>query len=268
MPPYFEMAKLMHQYGGYCFVDFAASAPYVDIDMHPSDPMKQLDAIFFSPHKFLGGPGSSGVLIFNSKLYHSKHPDQPGGGTVDWTNRWGQYKFVNDIELREDGGTPGFMQVIRTALCIELKNQMGAKNINEREEELLKIIFSELPKIKGLHILGDNVKNRLGVVSFYIEKIHYNLIVKLLNDRFGIQMRGGCACAGTYGHFLLDVTYKKSKHITNKINKGDLSEKPGWVRMSIHPTTTDEELYCIATSIGTPPFSPSIYIGSSMSFSL
>lgn len=247
--PYHKMAKLMHEYGGVCFVDFAASAPYVKIDMHPEDPMEKLDAIMFSPHKFLGGPGSSGVLIFDSSMYSNKAPDQPGGGTVDWTNAWGEYKYVDDIELREDGGTPGFLQAIRTALCIELKNQMGVENIAKREEELLEIAFDKLSKIPKLKILAENVKQRLGVVSFYIEDIHYNLIVKLLSDRFGVQVRGGCACAGTYGHFLLDVSYEKSKKITELINSGDLSLKPGWVRLSLHPTMTNEELEFIIDSI-------------------
>lgn len=240
--PYHKMAKLMHEYGGICFIDFAASAPYVKMDMHPEDPMEKLDAIFFSPHKFLGGPGSSGVLIFDSSLYHCKVPDNPGGGTVDWTNPWGEYKYVDDIEAREDGGTPGFMQAIRTALCIQLKNQLGVDNIKAREEELVKMAFDGLRKIPSVRILADNVEDRLAIFSFYIEKLHYNLFVKLLNDRFGIQMRGGCACAGTYGHFLLDVSYEHSKEITNKISQGDLSDKPGWVRMSLHPTTTNEEL--------------------------
>ncbi|HBX49479.1 MAG: selenocysteine lyase [Bacteroidetes bacterium RIFOXYA12_FULL_35_11] len=249
MPPYHKMAKIMHKYKGLCFVDFAASAPYVDINMHPKDPLEKLDAIFFSPHKFLGGPGSSGVLIFNSKLYDSKVPDNPGGGTVDWTNPWGEYKYVDDIEAREDGGTPGFLQAIRTALAIELKNQIGTKNILQREHELLKIVFSELNKIPGLHILAGKQQKRLGVVSFYVENIHYNLIVKLLSDRFGVQVRGGCACAGTYGHFLLEVTQERSHQITDKINRGDLSEKPGWVRLSLHPTMTNKELHYIMKAI-------------------
>ncbi|MFP4469545.1 MAG: aminotransferase class V-fold PLP-dependent enzyme [Bacteroidales bacterium] len=249
--PYHEMARIMHENGGLCFVDFAASAPYVNIDMHPADdPLKALDAIMFSPHKFLGGPGTSGVLIFNSKIYQSKVPDNPGGGTVDWTNPWGEFKYVDDIEAREDGGTPGFLQAIKTALCIELKNQMGVANIEAREKELVKIIFDELPKIPGIRILADNVHDRLGVISFYFDDIHFNLVVKLLNDKFGIQVRGGCACAGTYGHFLLDVSYDKSKEITNLISHGDLSQKPGWVRLSLHPTMTNDELSYIVDAIG------------------
>lgn len=240
--PYHDLARIMHEHGGMCFVDFAASAPYVDINMHPEDPMEKLDAIFFSPHKFLGGPGSSGVLIFDSVLYKSEVPDNPGGGTVDWTNPWGEYKYVDDIEVREDGGTPGFIQAIRTALAIKLKEQMGTANILKREEEILSFAFKEMKTIPGLRILADNVHKRLGVISFYIIGIHYNLVVKLLSDMYGIQVRGGCACAGTYGHYLLDVSYDKSHNITSKINTGDLSEKPGWVRLSIHPTLTNSEM--------------------------
>jgi len=241
-PDYYELSKLIHQYGGYAFIDFACAAPYVKIDMHPADPAAKLDAIFFSPHKFLGGPATPGVLIFDSKLYHNKVPDLPGGGTVDWTNPWGQHKFVANIEAREDGGTPAFLQTIKAALCIKLKDEMNVEKIRKREEELLKIAFDRLKKIPILHILAANIEKRLGAISFYVENIHYNLIVTLLNDRFGVQVRGGCSCAGTYGHYLLHVDPNRSKIITDKIDQGDLSEKPGWVRMSIHPTMTDEEL--------------------------
>jgi len=247
--PYYEMAKLMHEYGGIVLIDFAASAPYMDINMHPEDPKEKLDAIFFSPHKFLGGPGASGVLIFDKAMYTAEAPDNPGGGTVDWTNPWGRYKYVDDIEVREDGGTPGFLQSIKAALAIELKMQMGVENIMKREEELLKIVLPGLREIDGIEILANNSDERLGVISFYHPAIHFNLFVRLLNDRFGIQTRGGCACAGTYGHFLLEVSYDQSQEITEKINHGDLSEKPGWVRWSLHPTTTNEEVYQILYAI-------------------
>ena len=239
----------MHENGGVCFIDFAASAPYETINMHPADPLKKIDAVMFSPHKFLGGPGSSGVLIFDASMYNNEVPDAPGGGTVDWTNRWGKYKYVDDIEAREDGGTPGFLQSIRTALCIDLKNQMGIENIEKREKELLTKAFNEFDKIDELNILADNVRDRLGVISFYVEKIHFNLLVQLLNDKYGIQTRGGCACAGTYGHYLLEVSYKQSQEITDKINHGDLSEKPGWVRWSLHPTMKDSEVDFMVTAL-------------------
>lgn len=246
---YHKLAKIMHEHGGYCFIDFAASAPYVDINMHPKDPKAKLDAIYFSPHKFLGGPGSAGVLIFDRALYKSKIPDHPGGGTVDWTNPWGEHKYINDIETREDGGTPGFLQTIRTALCIKLKEEMGVGNLLKREEEILDIAFKEFEQISQIHILASEIKHRLGVISFYIEDIHYNLVVKILNDRFGIQVRGGCSCAGTYGHYLLHVDPTRSHRITQKISEGDFSEKPGWVRMSLHPTMTNEELYTIINAL-------------------
>jgi selenocysteine lyase/cysteine desulfurase len=240
--PYHELAKIMHEHGGLCLVDFAASAPYVHIDMHPDDPMEKLDGVFFSPHKFLGGPGSSGVMVFDSKLYKSRVPDHPGGGTVDWTNRWGEYKFVDDIELREDGGTPGFLQAIRAALVVQLKEKMGVENIMAREAQLVERAFQGLNEIPGIHILADNAMHRIGVISFYHDTIHFNLIVKLLSDRYGIQVRGGCVCAGTYGHYLLNVSKKRSDAIIRKIEKGDLSEKPGWVRWSLHPVNLDAEV--------------------------
>lgn len=240
--PIYQMARLMHEYEGICFIDYAASAPYDHINMHPEDPMEKLDAVMFSPHKFLGGPGSPGVLVFDSFIYKSDVPDNPGGGTVDWTNPWGEYKYIDDIELREDGGTPGFLQTIKAALAIDLKNQMGVENIHDRENELLQKTFEKFEKIPHVSILADNTKDRLGVISFYFPEIHYNLVVKLLNDRYGVQVRGGCACAGTYGHYLLNVDYEHSKDITTKINTGDLSDKPGWIRLSLHPTMTDAEL--------------------------
>jgi selenocysteine lyase/cysteine desulfurase len=246
--PYHEIARIIHEAGGYCFVDFACSAPYVDIDMHPNE-AEALDAIFFSPHKFLGGPGSAGVLVFHSQLYHRSVPDHPGGGTVDWTNPWGGHKYVDDIEAREDGGTPPFLQTIKTALCIRLKEEMGVENIMAREHELLNRLWDQVEDIPGLHILAPKHRNRLAILSFYLEGIHHNLAVRLLNDRFGIQCRGGCSCAGTYGHYLLHVDPEQSRQITERINAGDYSMKPGWIRVSLHPTMTEAEVDFIAKSL-------------------
>lgn len=249
IPPYQEMAEIMHKYGGIVMIDFAGSAPYIDMNMHPANPFQSLDAIFFSPHKFLGGPGSSGVVIFNKDLYKKEVPDNPGGGTVEWTDPWGGHKYYDDIELREDGGTPGFLQTIRIAYSIKLKEQLDTKLIAQREKELVKIAFDGFLKVKGIHILADNVTDRLGIFSFWFENIHFNLVVKILNDRYGIQVRGGCACAGTYGHFLLNVTPEESKRIVERISSGDLSNKPGFVRVSLHPTITDEELKFIISAV-------------------
>ncbi len=247
--PYYKLAKIMHKNGGYCFIDFAASAPYDEINMHPEAPEERLDAIFFSPHKFLGGPGTSGVLIFNKVLYNRNVPDHPGGGTVEWTNPWGEHRYINSIEAREDGGTPGFLQAIRTALCLNLKDKMGVENIHKRENELLTIALKRFKEIPKVHLLANKINERLGIISFYVEGVHFNLMVKLLNDLYGIQMRGGCSCAGTYGHYLLHIDPSRSKNITNMIDNQDFSEKPGWVRFSIHPTMTEAELIFVMDGI-------------------
>ena len=176
-------------------------------------------------------------------------PDCPGGGTVSWTNPWGEHRYIDDIEDREDGGTPGFLQTIKTALAIKLKEQMGVENIIEREHELISIFFNELKGVQNLNILAGQHEDRLGVFSFYIDDMHYNLGVKLLNDRFGIQTRGGCSCAGTYGHYLLHVDYETSHELTREISIGELIRKPGWIRLSIHPTTTNEEMAFICESL-------------------
>ncbi len=248
---YHKVASLIHQYGGLCFVDFACSAPYVDMNMHPENEDEYLDAIFFSPHKFLGGPGSSGVLIFNKKLYKNMVPDNPGGGTVSYTNPWGGHDYFDDVETREDGGTPAFLQTIKIALSIQLKNQMGTDKMKQREDEINPIIFDCLENLDGVKILAPNQKDRLSIFSFYYEKYHFNLVVKLLNDRFGIQTRGGCSCAGTYGHFLLNVDLSTSTRIKDQISEGCNTDKPGWVRLSIHPTVTDQEIQFICNSLKT-----------------
>lgn len=247
--PYHKVAKLIHRYHGLCFVDFACCAPYVAINMHPENEDEYLDAIFFSPHKFLGGPGSAGVLVFNKSLYKNTVPDNPGGGTVSYTNPWGQHDYFDDVETREDGGTPGFLQTIRIALAIQLKEKMGVQNIKHREDEINALVFQTLEGLPGVKILAPNHKERLSIFSFYFEKYHFNLVVKLLNDRFGIQTRGGCSCAGTYGHFLLNVDQDTSKRIKDQILQGCNTEKPGWVRLSLHPTITSEELKFICDSL-------------------
>jgi len=249
LTPYYRMAELVHEYGGYCFIDFSAVAPYAQINMHPENPKQQLDAIFFSSHKFLGGPGSSGVIVFNKNLYHNTVPDHPGGGTVYWTNPWGEHRFFESIEVREDGGTPGFLQAIKASLAILLKEEMGSDKIHEREEQLKILLLSKINRISPLKIFEKQQQNRIGYISFYSRGIHHNLFVKLLNDKFGIQTRGGCTCAGTYGHILFHIDLNESKKITNMIDHGDLSKKPGWVRISLHPTMTDNEVEYITDAI-------------------
>jgi selenocysteine lyase/cysteine desulfurase len=247
--PFHQMAKLIHAHGGLCFVDLACAAPYVQIDMHPADSDASLDAIYFSMHKFLGGPGTPGILIFNRSIYNNVVPDRPGGGTILYSNPWKARKYVADIESREDGGTPGVLQAIKAGMCIRLKEQMGVKNMLRREQELMKIVFTRFSRMTNVIVLQANERERLGIVSFLVKGAHYNLIVKLLNDRFGIQTRGGCSCAGTYGHYLLKVDQTLSHKIWTSIHSGDMSSKPGWIRLSIHPTMTNQEVEFIMDAI-------------------
>lgn len=250
LTPLMDIAQTIHNYGGVIFADFACSAPYVNINMHENDAQgRYLDALMFSPHKFLGGPGSSGVLIFNQKLYHNHIPDHPGGGTVQFTDPWQGRAYFDDIEEREDGGTPAFLQTIRTAMCIALKEEMGVENILQREEEIMELFWKTIDKNENIIIYEKQNKTRLGVISFNIKGLPHQLGVRILNDMYGIQARGGCSCAGTYGHYLLSVDQSTSKKIQNEITCGSLQNKPGWIRISFHPTFTDKEVVFVAEAI-------------------
>ena len=247
--PYHKLAEIMHAYHGLCFVDFAASAPYVRMDMHPDNEKQKLDAIFFSPHKFLGGPGTCGVLCFDRRLYNQAIPDNPGGGNVKWTNPWGEHGYYRDIETREDGGTPGILQVIRTALCLKLKEKMNPEKMHLREQQLLHLFYSKITEIPEIQLLGDSRSARIGCVSFNIKGMHYNLVVRLLNDRFGIQVRGGWSCASSYAHYLFDIQPQDSKVLMRNIESKDSSDKPGWVRVSLHPIMSDAEITFVTEAI-------------------
>ena len=247
--PYHRLAQLMHCHNGLCFVDFAASAPYEPINMHPDNPSQKLDAIFFSPHKFLGGPGSCGVLVYDKHLHKNPHPDTPGGGNVKWTNPWGKYGYHQDTETREDGGTPGILQVIRTALCIRLKEQMNPVRMKAREQELLHLFYDGVKNIPELDLLCNPETDSIGCVAFNITGMHYNLVVRLLNDRFGIQTRGGWSCASSFAHFLMQLEPRQSADLVQAIENSQMGEKPGWVRLSLHPIMTNAEVFFIINAI-------------------
>jgi selenocysteine lyase/cysteine desulfurase len=254
--PYHAIAAILHEHGGRCFVDFAASAPYTDMDMHPGNPQESLDAIYFSCHKFLGGPGTPGVLVFNKNLYNKNAPDQPGGGTLLYSNPWGAREYVEDIEQREDGGTPPILQAIKAGMCIRLKEEMRVEKISSRKQELVKTLLEGLSTIPGIEVLAPANKKRQGIVSFLTKDIPYNTFVQTLNDRFGIQCRGGCSCAGTYGHYLLNIDAPRSYAILEALKTGDYTAKPGWVRLSVHPTTTDAEIALLLDAVQTVITSP------------
>jgi selenocysteine lyase/cysteine desulfurase len=249
----YEIARICHGHQTPVFFDFAAIAPYETIDMH-RDQHSFLDAIFFSPHKFLGGPGSSGVLIFNQKLYRSDlPPTTAGGGTVDYVG-FTHHDFSREIEIREKAGTPGILQAIRSALVMELKEKIGVSRIREIESRHLKLFFSELKDHAGIEFLGiSDLSRRIPIISFNIKHgeriLHPKFVTKLLNDLFGIQSRAGCSCAGPYGHILLDIDDELSQQYRQVIARGMTGLKPGWVRINLHYTFTEADIRFLTRAI-------------------
>jgi len=251
--PVYKIAKILHNYGAYAFFDFSASAPYIDIDVY-HDRDSYFDAIFFSPHKFLGGPGSCGILILHEKLYRTDLPPTcSGGGTVDYVGFTTQL-YSRDIEVREKPGTPGIFQMMKAALAMELKEKLGVDKIEEREYELTSRAINYLSEIPQVEILGNpDPSRRIGIISFNIAVgdgyLHPRFIVRLLNDLFGIQARAGCSCAGPYGHRLLHIDYEKSMKYRRLIQDGFAGLKPGWARISLHYLMTDDEVEFILDAI-------------------
>ena len=253
LSPVYEIARIMHKYGGLVCFDYAASAPYVEINMN-KDSETFFDAIFISPHKFVGGPGSSGILVFNERIYDQRlSPTAAGGGTVDFVSAT-SVDYSKDIEVREKAGTPGVLQTIKAALAIDLKDAIGIENIASKEREYTTRALERLSKHPNIEILGPhNPKNRISIVSFMIKhgdkKLHPKFITKLLNDLFGIQSRAGCMCAGPYGHLLLKISEEKSQQFRKITQKGKLGIKPGWCRVNFHYLFSELEFNFICQSI-------------------
>jgi selenocysteine lyase/cysteine desulfurase len=255
--PVHEIAALLHRHDAIACFDYAASAPYVHIDMNPPegqyDGDASLDAIFISPHKFLGGPGSSGVLLFNERLYHRELPPTvSAGGTVDYVGPTHQ-DFIERIEEREKPGTPGVLQVLKAAMVFEVKDNVTSARIEAREHELLEKIFSRWLANPAIEILGNqDPAKRVGIISFNIKSntggsdgsqfLHPKFVTTLLNDLFGIQSRAGCSCAGPYGHRLLDINEETSEEYRSCVVEGFSGIKPGWCRVSMHYVMDDLEV--------------------------
>ncbi|MHA1521463.1 MAG: aminotransferase class V-fold PLP-dependent enzyme [Promethearchaeota archaeon] len=251
--PTYEIARIMHKYGGIACYDFAASGPYVKIDMQ-HDAESYYDAIFLSPHKFLGGPGSMGILVFREDLYNTDLPPTfSAGGTVDYVSP-GSIVYTKDIETREKAGTPGIIQTIRAALAIDLKDDIGMEIIEEIEHDYCTRAMERMQAIPNIQILGNlDPTNRIPIISFLIRHgdryLHPKLGTKLLNDLFGIQSRAGCSCAGVYGHYLLDIDEKKSRMFRKVVESELLSIKPGWMRVNFHYSFSETEFEFILKAI-------------------
>jgi len=246
-----RIASLLHRYGAIACFDFAACAPYVDIDMNPEplcdgdDP--SIDAIFISPHKFLGGPGSSGVLVFNERIYdRTLPPGVSAGGTVDHVGMSDQ-GFISRIEEREKAGTPGVLQTLKAALVFEVKDAVGTDVIQQREHEFTSRALRSWAANDNIEVLGNpDPGSRVGIISFNIRDaggkyLHHKLLTVLLNDLFGIQSRAGCSCAGPYGHRLLKIDEPTSEKYRSAVQQGHCGLKPGWCRVGLHWVMDDAE---------------------------
>jgi selenocysteine lyase/cysteine desulfurase len=247
-----SVARMLHAHGALAFFDFAASGPYVQIDMKPGQP-DGYDAIFLSPHKFAGGPGTPGLLCFQQHLYHLAVPSTAGGGTVRFVNRQG-HVFLDDIEAREDAGTPAIRGKLRTALAFKVKELLTPARIVEREHHLISQVISRLRGNPRLHLLGNLDSPRLAVLSFLVRAsagsfLHPRFVVRLLNDLFGIQTRGGCACAGPYGHALLGVSDEASQRLQSCILSDLDGLKPGWTRLNFAPWLEPHELEFLLSAL-------------------
>ena len=232
------VARLLHEHDALSFWDFAAAAPYVSIDMNPEDDRAAYkDAVFFSPHKMIGGPGTPGVLVARKELFTNRVPAVPGGGTVAFVNP-NDHRYLDDIETREEGGTPAIVEAIRAGLVFQLKRAVGSERIRELEESFIKRAIASWSRDPNIKLLGNPTAERLSIVSFVIRHgdryLHHNYVVALLNDLFGIQSRGGCSCAGPYGHRLLGIDLDTSGEFEREITRGCEGIKPGWVRVNFN----------------------------------
>jgi len=235
------IADLLHRHGALSFWDFAAAAPYVEIEMDPvcpEHPLAHKDAIVLSPHKFIGGPGTPGVLVARRELLTNRVPVVPGGGTVAYVNPTG-HRYLADPEQREEGGTPAIVESIRAGLVFQLKAAVGTEVIRALEESFLRRAVQSWRTDPGLEILGNLDARRLSIVSFVVRRpggryLHHNFVVALLHDLFGIQARGGCSCAGPYGHRLLGIDLERSQEFEQEIASGCEGIKPGWVRVNFN----------------------------------
>ena len=226
---------LLHGQGALAFWDYACAAPYVPIKMNSDS--TYLDAIFLSPHKFVGGPGTPGILVVKKALCTNIVPTAPGGGTVSWVDQQ-DHRYSDDVESREEGGTPDIVGSIRAGLVFQLKDAIGVDYIHGREEQLVKRTIEAWNEHPNIRILCTKERDRISIVSFVVrygdQYLHWNFVVPLLNDLFGIQARGGCSCAGPYGHRLLGIEHRASEEFEKVLQQGYEGVRPGWVRLNFN----------------------------------
>lgn len=231
------VTRMLHSQGALAFWDYAAAAPYVSIDAEGDGDATGKDALFISPHKFVGGPGTPGILVVKKSLLPAEQPAVPGGGTVSWVGPEA-HTYLPAGERREEAGTPAIVESVRAGLVFALKDKVGAEEIEAREARWLERAFARWRDNGNIEILGGTELPRVSIVSMHILKdglpLHHGFVVALLNDLFGIQVRGGCSCAGPYGHSLLHLTPEQSRALEQVVSEGESLLKPGWVRLNFN----------------------------------
>jgi len=248
------IARILHRYDAICVADFAAAAPYIPVHLAQSQPGAddRIDAAVLSPHKFPGGPGASGLLIADRSLFDTDRPTLTGGGTVSYVTAEA-HRYVNDPEHREEGGTPAIVENIRAGMVMQLKRDMDEARVEAREAGLTRRMEEALCAIPGLELLGPRNVPRLGIFSFNLrvkgKLLHHNFVVALLNDLFGIQARGGCSCAGPYGHTLLNIDAATSARHEAAVHHGHSIFRPGWARLGVNWFFDEQDVDHIAAAV-------------------
>jgi selenocysteine lyase/cysteine desulfurase len=232
--------------------DYAGAGPYVPIRMTPAKGV-EIDAIVVSPHKFIGGPGASGILIVRRDGLDRRKPSWPGGGTVKFVSPRG-HDYADSLEAREEAGTPDVVGDIRAALAFIVKDAIGEEAMARRNAALTAQAFAAWRDVPNLQLLGLAAPCRLPIFSFRVADgkggfVHQQLITRMLSDRFGIQARGGCACAGPYVHRLLSIDDAQSEAIRQAILSGDELKKPGFTRLNFSVLLTDAKVRFILDAV-------------------
>jgi selenocysteine lyase/cysteine desulfurase len=232
-----QISAVLHEHGALAVWDYTAAAPYLLMNMGESRPGAGdwIDALVFSPHKFVGGPQTPGVLVVRRDLATGDVPTVPGGGTIAFVDPNGAL-YSDDVIAREEGGTPAIVESVRAGVVVALKQTVGPEFIAARESFWWQRARERWSRNPAIEILGNVDAARLPIVSFRIHRrgqvLHHNFVVSVLNDLFGIQARGGCSCAGPYGHRLLSISPARSAAIRTQAARGYLGIKPGWTRVN------------------------------------
>ena len=244
------ITALLHAHGAKAVFDYAAAAPYVPIDMTP-DGGEPIDALVVSPHKFLGGPGGSGILVAHRDLFLTRTPERPGGGTVSYVGAvdFEAVDYVERLDEREEGGTPAILCDLRAGTAFLVKRMVGEQHILEHEKQLAASSVARLVANPKITVLGPTDGDRLAIISIIFEDLHHDFASGLLDQLFGVQSRSGCACAGPYGHRLLKIDERTSTRYRHVTARGILGMKPGWVRLSLPYYASAEDIEFILRAV-------------------